>query len=217
VPTASVSGAATRSRTASPTGTPPICRGIANVLPLNGTSGTAPSMSTSTHGNVGMYTAGVCARGFSTFFSGPRLVYSLLLGDRVPVGGTLTVSTCGQTRSDNTVLYVGTGCPSWSAAFNCIVGNDNAAAPSSCAVNSLASTVSLTTTQANYFIQLGGINGNAIVSGLQWSYVGASPSITATRRAAPSPTRTRSRLPASPSRSASAASTRSRTKKPKPR
>jgi hypothetical protein len=176
-------------------------------------------VSTATHGNVGMYTAGVCARGYSTLFSGARLVYSLFLGDTVPMGGTLTVTTCGHT-SGNTVLYVGTGCPSWSAAFNCVAGNDNAAEPS-CAANGLASTVTLTATQSNYFVQVGGVNGNTVVSGLAWSYALASPSATATRTR--TRTRTRSAAPAaqtrsrSPAASVSAAQTRSRTRKPKPK
>lgn len=109
----------------------------------------------------------------------------------MPLGGTLRLSTCGFT-ADNTVLYIGTGCPTWSMPFGCLVGNDDAAA---CGSNAFASTLSLVVTQRTYFFQLGGFNGRSVTAGLQWSYSRpmASKSSTCTRSRTRSVTRTRSR------------------------
>ena len=87
---------------------------------------------------------------------------------------------------------MGTGCPTWDRPFGCLVGSDDAAAPA-CASNPLASTVSLTATQRTYYIQLGGVDGAAVQSGLRWSYAAAATkSATATRTASGSRSRSRS-------------------------
>jgi hypothetical protein len=161
-----------------------------------------------------MYTAGSCAVGYKTFFPGARLIYALDLGASTPLGGTLTLSTCGHS-ANNTVLYVGTGCPSWALPFGCLVGNDNAAVPTGCAGNAFASTVTLVAMQSNYYVQLGGVNGLDVVSGLGWAYVPlppvASPSVSRSRSASASRTRSRSASASlARSRSASASRTRSR-------
>jgi hypothetical protein len=206
----------TVTRYLSPAGTPaptPFCKvPVANVTVLTGIRGVAPQVDVSRWGNTGMYTSGSCAYGFSTLFSGPRAVYQLNLGAGVPVGGILTVTTCGHssTRTPNTVLYVGVGCPTWGASFGCIKGNDDAADGGvglSCAGNPLASTVRLGPVGSRvFFVQMGGYLGAPVVSGLAWTYTllpAASTSRSATR------TRTRSRVPASRS------ATPSRTRKPK--
>jgi len=97
-----------------------------------------PQLSTVLSGNQDMYTSGACVSGLGAFYPGARLVYVLTLGASVPMGGTLTVTTsgCGHTAA-NTVLYVGTGCPTWALPFGCRVGNDNAAFPE-CSSNPLA-------------------------------------------------------------------------------
>jgi hypothetical protein len=143
-----------------------------------------------------MYTSGTCTAGFKTFYPGSRLVFTLFLGESASLGGTLTFTTCGLTRN-NTVLYVGTGCATGSVSFGCLAGNDDA---TQCAANRLASTAYVTVTQRTYFVQLGGINGGAITSGLQWTY--APPLATRTRTAAAT-------------RSRSGSATRSRTRKRK--
>ena len=135
-----------------------------------------------------MYTAGSCAVGLGAFYPGPRRLYALFLGPGVPLGGFLTVTTCGHTTND-TVIYVGTGCPTWAQPFGCRAGNDNAAGPA-CGGNGLASSVSVLATQATYYLQLGGVNGAHIVSGLAWSYVAP---VTTTRSGSGSRSRTRSR------------------------
>ena len=106
------------------------------------------------------------------------------------------------------MLYVGTGCPTWALPFNCRAGNDNAAGPA-CGGNGLASTVAVTATQATYYVQLGGVNGAAVVSGLRWAY--AAPG---TRSASGSRTRSRS-ASRSRSRSGSRSGSRSRSRKAK--
>lgn len=157
-----------------------------------------------------MFTSGTCAYGFRTFYPGSRLVYALYLGDGVPVGGTLTVTTCGKAGPGNdTVLYVGTGCPTASSSFGCLVGNDDATAPP-CAANGLASTLKITATQRSYFLQLGGVNGRDVTAGLAWMY--APPPASPSGSRTPSRSHTRSR---STSFTARRTSTCSRTRKPK--
>ena len=120
-----------------------------------------------------MYTAGTCATGLGAFYPGARLLYVLFLGEATPLGGVLTLSTCGHS-ANNTVLYVGTGCPTWALPFACKMGNDNAAGTATCRGNPFASSVSIVATQLTYYVQLGGLNGAHVMSGLSWSYAGVS-------------------------------------------
>jgi hypothetical protein len=151
---------------------------------LRGTGGSAAPLTTNKHGNTGMYTSGSCTSGFRSFFPGYRLVYALYLGARTPLGGTLTITTCGRT-ANNTVLYVGTGCPTWSVSYNCLAGADNDA---TCGSNPLASRLVLrNVAQANFFVQLAGYAGETVTSGLAWSYTLPSQS--------PAPTKSKSRKP----------------------
>jgi len=153
-----------------------------------------------------MYTSGSCAVGYQSFIPGPRLVFRIILSDVLPLGGTLTLSTCGLT-TNNTVLYLGTGCPTWFGAFNCLRGNDDAVVgAATCASNPLASTLSHVASSRIYFVQLGTSSGADVVSGLGWSYVAPRPS--------PTSTRTRSRT-ASPTRTRSATRSKSRSRKAK--
>jgi hypothetical protein len=152
-----------------------------------------------------MYTAGTCATGLRAFYPGSRLLYALDLGSDTPLGGVLTLTTCGHS-ANNTVLYVGTGCPTWALPFGCVAGNENAP---SCAPNPRASTVAVVATQPTYYVQLGGFNGAPVTSGLGWAYAPPSPppgSASATRSRSRSRTR---------SRSASRSASRSRSRKPK--
>ena len=161
-----------------------------------------------------MYTSGTCSAGFQTFFPGPRLVYALYLDATAPLGGVLTVTTCGHT-ANNTVLYLGTGCPTWDRPFGCKVGNDDAGGADWCGSNARAAAVSVTATQQVYFIQLGGFAGAPVTSGLQWRYAPpASRSGSATGSRTHSRSRTRSRTRTS-TRTRSASATRSRSRKPK--
>jgi len=160
-----------------------------------------------------MYTTGSCAAGYASFVPGPRLVYRLSLSDALPLGGTLSLSTCGLT-SNNTVLYAGTGCPTWYGSFNCLRGNNDAAggagAGGACAGNPLASALTLVAASRLYFVQVGASSGADVVSGLRWSYSAASASPTSSRTRS----RTRSRT-ASPTRTRSATGSRSRSRKAK--
>ena len=153
-----------------------------------------------------MYTSGSCAAGYGAFAPGPRLVYLLRLGNATPVGGVLTVSTCGATAAD-TVLYLGTGCPTWFGSFNCLRGNDNAGdvAGQGCASNGLASTLRHVAASRVYYVQVGAAGGGSVVSGLSWSYALPTPSATASRTRSRTATPTRSRT-----RSATASRSRSR-------
>ena len=151
-----------------------------------------------------MYTSGTCAAGYGHFAPGSRLVFQLSLGEVIPVGGVLTLSTCGLS-ANNTVLYLGTGCPTWYGSFNCLVGNDNAGdvAGQTCGASASASTLSRTVASRVYFVQVGAAAGGSVVSGLRWSYAPPSPSATASRTVAATRTATRTR-------SATASKSRSR-------
>ena len=180
---------------------------------LAGVSGVAPALASADAGQPTMYTAGSCAVGLGAFYPGPRLLYALDLGEATPLGGTLTLTTCGHTRN-NTVLYVGTGCPTWAQPFGCRAGNDNAAGTGACGANAFASSVAVTATQSTYYVQLGGYNGAPVVSGLAWSYAvaGGSGSGSGSGTRSRSRSRTRSR---SGSRTSSRSGSRSRSRKAK--
>jgi hypothetical protein len=180
---------------------------------LVGLTGVALPLSTASSGQPAMYTAGTCAAGFRAFFPGPRLLYMLSLGSATPLGGTLTLTTCGHT-ANNTVLYVGTGCPTWDRPFGCLAGNDNAAGPA-CGGNSFASTVAVAVAQHILYVQLGGVDGAPVTSGLGWSYApprSPAPSASASRTRTASRTRSRS---GSRTRTRSRTASRSRTRKAK--
>ena len=184
-----------RSSAPTPTVTPtqPLCRAPVNcVLVQSGVSGTFPVVSSADAGNAGMYTTGSCALGYSSFVPGPRLVYRITLSNELPVGGTLTLSTCGLTTND-TVLYLGTGCPTWFGSFNCLRASDDAAG-AACTGNPLASVLSHVTASRLHFVQVGAASGAEVVSGLSWSYAVASATRTSThtRSRTATPTRTRS-------------------------
>jgi hypothetical protein len=177
------------------------------VRPLAGAIGSTPPRSTDADGTPGMYTAGSCNAGFKTFYPGSRLVYALTLNASVPLGGSLRLSTCGLTTND-TVLYVGTGCPSWALPFGCLAGNNDAA----CSSNGLASALTIVASQRSYFIQVGGASGREVTAGLQWAY--SAPAPVASRSASATRTRTRTRTR---SRTRSASGMRSRSRSPKAR
>ena len=184
------------------------------MLALTGPSGLLPRLSTAASGQPSMYTAGSCTTGLGAFYPGSRLLFSLSLGSATPLGGVLTLTTCGHT-ANNTVLYVGSGCPTWALPFGCRAGNDNGAAPV-CGSNALASTVAVVATQATYYVQLGGMDGAHVTSGLAWSYAAPSRSGSGTRSPSRSlsPSRTRSLSP-SRTRSRSGSRSRSRSRKAK--
>ena len=147
---------------------------------------------------------------------GPRLVFRIALGDfTLPLGGILTLSTCGLTAAD-TLLYVGTGCPTWAASFACLRGNDNAGdvpGQAACAPNPGASTLSLTLTASRVvFVQVAAAAGGELVSGLRWSYEPPASRSATKRLLSPAATRsasgTKSRLP-------SVSQSRSRSRKAK--
>jgi hypothetical protein len=220
--TASLSATRTASRSRSRPSTPsvtPTATGmcpppIRNITSLTGPNGTAPAASVGTYGNIGMYTVGYCRSGLSTFMAGPRLVYFLNLGPTTALGGSLRVTTCGHTR-DNTVLYIGLGCPTWYGTAQCQAGNDDAGdggAPA-CTSNPSASTITLPQVASRvFFVQVGAFPGADAVTGLAWTYTPPVTTQTRTRSRSPSrtPSHTRTR-----SRSASRSATPSRTRKPK--
>ena len=187
---------------------------MSNILLLRGTSGVSPASASQGAANPGMYTSGgACGAGYSWFAPGSRVVYQLNLGPDVPLGGLLTLTTCGLT-SNNTALYLGLGCPTWSGAFNCLRGNDNAAdvAGQTCGPNPLASTLSHVAASRIYLVQLGDASGSGLVSGLRWNYT--LPTLSATPSRSSSRSRSRSAA-ATPTRTRSATATKSRSRKAK--
>ena len=165
-----------------------------------------------------MYTAGTCRAGLLTFYLGPRRVFSLALGEDVPLGGTLVVTTCGVTLN-NTVLYVGLGCPKWDLPFQCLAANDNsgdAAGQPACAANQRASTVTITSAPSrSYFLQLGGYGGAAVTAGVQWQYRPPEATSSPTKTSTGTGSRSGSMSPRTRSRSATRSRSGSRSRKPK--
>lgn len=163
---------------------------------LTNTSGRVASRTSAAAGNAGLYSSGSCATGYATFVAGPRIVYRLALGDSVPLGGRLTLSTCGLSAA-NTVLYLGTGCPTRDSLFNCLKGNDDAGrfVGSACGSNVLASTLTHVTASRVYYVQVGEASGAEFSSGLSWNYtfVASSGSGTSTGTASRTQTATRTR------------------------
>ena len=139
---------------------------------------------------------------------GRRIVYRLMLSDTLPLGGTLTLSTCGLTRN-NTALYVGTGCPNAAFYFGCLRGSDDAGS-AACPGNPLASQLSLRVSARIFFVQVGAWSGGDFVAGLSWSYVAPTAAPTTSR----SRSRTRTKT-ATPTRTRSVTVSRSRSRKPK--
>ena len=195
---------------------------VRGVTTLYGAVGSSPPQDAAAAGNIALFTSGSCAAGFATFLPGPRAVYALFLGANATLGGILTLSTCGLTTND-TVLYVGTGCPTWFGSFNCLRGNDNAGdvAGQACGANGLASTLRHVTASRVYFVMVGGWGGAAgrLVTGLSWSYApprgSASAGATPTRTATTTATRSRS-AKATVTRTRSALVSASRSRKAKP-
>ena len=155
-----------------------------------------------------MYTTGTCAQGYKTFVPGRRIVYRLALGDAVTLGGTLTLSTCGLTRN-NTVMYVGTGCPNAAFYFGCLRGGDDAGS-TACSTNPLASTLSLVADTRFYFVQVGASSGADFVSGLSWSYSAPSAMPTSSRTSSRTGSKTKTKT-----RTRTATASRSRSRKAK--
>jgi hypothetical protein len=111
------------------------------------------------------------------------------LGASTPLNGVLTVTTCGLSSAD-TVLWVGTGCPTDATAFGCVGANDDASG-GTCGARS--SYVVPAATQRYYTVVVGGYSGVSpatVASGLSWSYVrlpdGASMTPTVTPSRTPS-------------------------------
>ena len=207
---ASPSGTQVTSPTPSRTATrsqPPCSAPVGRVSVLSGASGTAAAAASASDGNVAMYTSGTCGAGYKSFVNGPRLVFRLMLNETLPLGGNLTLSTCGLTRN-NTVLYVGTGCPVTSSSFNCLRGNDDAGSLA-CPANSLASQLSLVADTRTFFVQVGAWSGADFVSGLSWSYAAPRMSPTSSRTSTSTSSRT-STSTSSRTRSASLTPTRTR-------
>lgn len=135
---------------------------------------------------------------------GAYLVFRVDLGASTPIGGMLTVTTIGYSDAD-TVIFLGTSCPSSQASFGCLNGGDDDPVT--------GATQSITSSQLNAtvaYVLVGGYGGAPVLSGLGWSYVIPTPSRTPTVSptaslsfgATPSPTFTASRT-ITPTRSSS--------------
>ena len=77
-----------------------------------------------------------------------------------PVGGPLTISNCGLSSAD-TMLFVGTGCPTNATSFNCVGSADD-----SCGAQSQV-TISATTSN-RYFAMFAPYNSGVISTGMTW-------------------------------------------------
>jgi outer membrane protein assembly factor BamB len=230
-PGATPSGSASRTRAASRTRTatgsplPQLCPGLGGagsaVRLLSGLAGSAPRASTAGPAALGgLFVVpgggGACATGYGAFPAGRRLAYAVDLPHDAPLGGVLAVSTCASAPpSNDTLLWVGVGCPASAAAFGCVAGNDDAAP--ACGANARASAATVVgVARRRYYVLVGGAGGGDVTAGLRWAYAppSASPSPLAEPRMGGGVWASRSRTP-SRSRSRSRSRTRSRTRKVK--
>jgi hypothetical protein len=92
--------------------------------------------------------------------AGQVAVVRLDLGVDTPLGGSLTVSTCGLSTAD-TMLYVGAGCPGSDASWGCLGVSDDA-----CGSQSM---LTIKASARVVFVVVGGYSG-AAASGVSWSY-----------------------------------------------
>lgn len=156
-----------------PTSTPTSCSIPFTVL--TGVSGVTPSYVISTVGSTSILggVSPTCATG-SGVSSGAKLAFMIDLGADTVLGAQLTVDTC-LTAVGDTVLYVGTGCPSSSASFGCLAANDDMGA-TLCPSDSVASRVSINVSSRYVWAVVGNYGSTTTASsGLRWWYGGATP------------------------------------------
>jgi len=144
-------------------------------IPLSGVSGVTPSYIISTSGSTSVLggASPTCQSGFGTS-SGAKLAFMIDLGATTVLGSQLTVDTC-LTAIGDTVLYVGTGCPSSSASFRCLMANDDIGSIL-CPSDSMASQVRLNVSTRYVWAVVGNYASSTTASsGISWYYGSALP------------------------------------------
>jgi len=146
-----------------------------------GTSGVTQSYIISSAGSTSILggISPTCASGSGTS-SGAKLAFMIDLGANTLLTGLLTVDTC-LTAIGDTVLYVGTGCPSTTANFRCLSANDDAGS-SICPSDSMASQVRLNVSTRYVWVVVGNYaSSTSASSGIRWWYNGDMPPSVPTR------------------------------------
>ena len=129
------------------------------------------------------YVGGSCGNGpYPTNYTVPpghSALIALDLGPTAVLGGYLEMDTCVNPYFD-TLLFVGTGCPTSYGSFNCLGSNDDAG--DVCA-GARQSAVMLPVSTRLLYVLVGGFSAAAAPYTLSWTYTGptASPSNAATR------------------------------------
>jgi len=137
---------------------------------VSGLSGVSPSYVISNSGST-LVLGGVsptCSSGSATS-SGPKLAFMIDLGADTILGSQLTVDTC-LTAIGDTVLFVGTGCPTSSASFRCLIANDDAGAII-CPSDTMASQVRINANSRYMWAVVGNYaSSTSASSGIRWWY-----------------------------------------------
>jgi hypothetical protein len=201
--TPSVSATATPSRTPSVT---PLCGvPVTDMKSLSGLAGTVGTQVALASNTLGW--GGSC--GNTLYATQPKLIYRIDLS-AYPVGGSLNVNNCAGTA--DTIIVVGTGCPTSLVSFGCVGGAD-----AGCPVggNNPSSYTVAATTVPVYFaiIQMWTSTVTAVTSGFNFTYT--LPTVTPTSSQTPSNTATATlSFGATPSPTASPTSTLTSTPSP---
>lgn len=139
-------------------------------MTVSGISGVTQSYVISTSGSSAVLggVSPTCSSGSATS-SGPKLAFMIDLGADTILGSQLIVDTC-LTAIGDTVLFVGTGCPTSSASFRCLIANDDAGV-SICPSDSMASQVRINANSRYMWAVVGNYGASSSASsGIRWWY-----------------------------------------------
>jgi hypothetical protein len=183
-PSATATGTPTQTPSATPT---PICPPpVTSMQTLSGLESYVPTYAGS---NVVNW-AGTCG-GYSLYANLPKQIYRIDLSAFL-IGGSLTVQNCNSTS--DTIIAVGTGCPTDATTFGCLQGADGGC-PSGSITPSLV-TVAATTRNVYYVIvQMWSSGGTSLVTDFSWRYTPPTPSPTPTQSRTGTPTGTGTTTP----------------------
>ena len=137
---------------------------------LSGVTGTVSG--TTGQGTLNTWNGQICG---NTLFNNARDQYSLDL-ENDTIDGVLQLSLCDPFTNFDTMLFIGSGCPSSAATFVCFGSNDD----SSCVYNNLYSSVQVSVSTRVYYILVGGYSNARGNYKLHWTYIPSAPTMTRT-------------------------------------
>ena len=138
---------------------------------LFGTTGTVTGSTTTTiASNLNLWDSIICN---NMLYNNPRDQYSLYLGNGT-INGILELSVCDPATNYDTMIFVGTGCPTDEETFSCIGSIDD----SDCSYSSLYSILQVSVSKSLNYIIVGGYSSGRGNYRLRWSYIPSAPTMT---------------------------------------